>query len=140
MSAVAEVIVFPDVEDLLRVWLTAQLPALVPDVRVDAGRLPKTLPDKHVFVRRTGGVARDLVVDVPRVTFESRARTSTGAERLAAAVRALVGSLGRLGVLGDVPCYEVREISGPYLDPDPVNPGLHRYSASFELAVRGTAA
>ena len=130
-----EVIEFPDVEALLAGWLKAHqsAPAYV-------GSLPQTLPRSCVFVRRTGGTQNDLVRDLAQVTIECRAKTSGGAERLAARCRALMGSLARVGGHGGVTVHEVREFTAPYLDPDPVNPKLSRYSATYQVTVRGVVA
>lgn len=136
----AELIVFPDVEDLVRRYLLAELPARIANVGVDVGQLPATLPDRHVFVRRTGGTSQGLVVDVAQITLEARALRAGAAAALAGMVRALLGRAERDGWLVEVPVYDVRELGAPYLDPDPVNPKHHRYSATYQVAVRGSTA
>jgi hypothetical protein len=136
----AEVIVFADVEDLVRQYLQAEL-ATRPGqttTKAFAGQLPATLPAKSVLVTRTGGVTQDLVVDMAQVTIECRAASAGTAERLAALVRGLIGAAERDGHMLDVPIYEVREFSAPYSDPDPRNAAVYRYSATYQVAVRGT--
>lgn len=137
----AEVIIFPDVEDLVRVYLQTLVPARegMAAVKVYANKLPATLPAKSVLVTRTGGVSKDLVMDMAQVTIECRAGTAGEAERLAALVRGLVGAAEASGHLGDVPIYEVREFSAPYSDPDPRNEKFERFSATYQVAVRGFA-
>lgn len=138
----AEVIVFPDVEDVVRLYLEVELanrPAYA-TAKVHAGIKPQTFPARMVYVRRTGGPARDLVTDVAQVTVECYAKTGGQAANLAAVVRGLINAAERAGVMGEVPVYEVVEFSGPYLDPDPDAPTLSRYSATYSIAVRGTAA
>jgi hypothetical protein len=136
----AELIVFPDVEDLLRRHFAERIPPRISGVQAFAATLPATLPAKSVLVRRTGGPADSLVIDRAQITCESRAKTPGAAHELAQLVRALIGAAEREGVIGDVPVYDVREFSGPYLDPDPLNPTHARYSATYQVAVRGTAA
>lgn len=136
----AELIVFPDVEDLVRLHLRDRLAAHPSwtSARVFAATLPATLPPLSVLVRRTGGVPRDLVTDRPRVTLECRsAKTAGQAARLAAFVSAVIAAAGREGELATATLYTATEVSGIYLDPDPVHVTHHRYSATFELAVRG---
>lgn len=136
----AEVIVFPDVEDLVRLFLQDELASRPGQstTKVFAGQLPATLPAKSVLVTRTGGVTRDLVIDLAQVTIECRAATAGAAERLAALVRGLIGAAERDGRMGDVPIYEVRDFSAPYSDPDPRNEAVQRYSATYQVAVRGS--
>lgn len=134
----AEVVVFPDVEDLTRLHLQAE--PLLAGVSVYAGQLPATWPAELVLVRRTGGPSRDMVTDLAQVTIESRAKTAGRAQRIAAIVRAVLKAAALDGALDGVPLYEVRDLSGPYADPDPNHPTVPRYSATYQLAVRGAAA
>lgn len=137
----AEVIIFPDVEDLVRQYLQAAVVTRdgMSGVKVYANKLPETLPAKSVLVTRTGGVTKDLVMDMAQVTIECRAGTTGQAERLAALVRGLVGAAERDGHMVDVPIYEVREFSAPYSDPDPRNEKHERFSATYQVSVRGAA-
>jgi hypothetical protein len=130
---VAELITFPDVEDVVRSYLGAAL-----GVPAFAGTTPTTFPARSVAVVRTGGVARDLVTDMATLSVDCRAGASESAALdLARGVRAHMGAAERDGWMGTHRVYEVVEISGPYLNPDPLNPKQHRYSAIFQVAVRG---
>lgn len=135
MPAVAELITFPDVEEVVRGFLADVLDL----ADVSAGTTPKTFPARSVSIRRTGGLARDLIVDAAIVSIDCRAEASeTEAVCLARDVRAYLGAAERDGVMGATPVYEVLEISAPYLNPDPLNPSQHRYTAIYQVAVRGS--
>lgn len=131
----AEVIVFPDVEDELRVWLAGEVTA-----DVYAAQKPATFPSTFVYLRRTGGSSVDLITDAAQVTVECYALTGSAAFALAAEVRGLLGSLEREGTTGTMTVHAVTEFSGPYLDPDPLQPERTRYTATYRVAVRGTVA
>lgn len=134
----AEVIVFPDVEETVRAYLEAALAARGQATEGYAGTTPTGFPDRSFAVRRTGGFSRNLVTDVAQVSIDCRATKETAAERLSALVRAMVNAAELDGWMGDVPVSSVNEIAGPYLNPDPINPKQHRYSATYQVAVRGT--
>lgn len=138
MLAVAEVIVFDDVEDLTRLHLRDA--ALLDGVSVYAGKLPPTWPEELILVRRTGGPSRDMVTDLAQVTIECRAETDGRAARIASIVRGVLKAAALDGHLHTAPLYDARDLSGPYLDPDPNHPTVPRYSATFQLAVRGSVA
>lgn len=135
----AEVIVFPDVEDELRVWLAAALGDLeaFEGVAVYATQKPATLPSRFVYLRRTGGSARDMVTDLAQITVECYGGTTAAAERLTANVRGLLHSLGRIGSTGSMTVHDVAEFAAPYFDPDPLQPERFRYTATFQVATRG---
>ena len=135
----SQAIVFPDVEDLLRVFFLAQLGVIdgYTTAAVHAAERPDPLPSKFLLVTRTGGTSQDLVMDRAQVTVQAYARSGGSAERFAALARALMGRAERNGFLGTVPIYEVREFSAPYSDPDELAPEHHRYSATYQVAVRG---
>lgn len=137
----AETIVFPDVEDAVRLYLTAALAARTGFTTVTAttGTKPATFPAEFVHVTRTGGVA-DLVIDRPQITLESYAKKGSRTVAVAQMARALLHAAAREGALGAVTVYSLTELSGPYLDPDPNAPTFTRYSATIQLAVRGSAA
>lgn len=134
----AEVIVFPDVEDLIRRHL-AGVPMLS-GVGMYAGKLPATWPEELVLARRTGGPSRDMVTDLAQITIECRAKSAGRAQVIAQLVRAVLKAAALDGALDGVPLYEVRDLSGPYVDPDPNHPTVPRYSATYQLAVRGATA
>lgn len=131
-----QLVIFPDVEDLVRGYLASQLAQIEPDALVVAGSLPKDLPAKSVRVRRTGGPSDSVVLDRAQITVECRATIERKAAALAANVRAVVNALGRDPTAVNV--GRVAEFSGPYLDPDPVNPKQSRYTATYQVTVRGT--
>jgi hypothetical protein len=138
---VTEAIVFPDVEDLLRIYLADQLEDVFAftDIAVHAAQRPTPLPDRMVFLRRTGGTSRDIVTDLAQVTVEAYGRTGSDAILIAQMVQALMGTLERDGGTAGVAIHDVQVFSGPYLDPDQLAPNHYRYSATYQAAVRGTA-
>jgi hypothetical protein len=127
-----EAIIFPDAEDAVRAYLAGRV-----DASVYTAILPPQLPDKSVTITRTGGVERDIVTDEPMLSIDCRSNKGSVAERLAASVRSWLGVASREGRLGDVTLYEVVEVSGPYFNPDPVNPTQQRYTAIYRIALRG---
>jgi hypothetical protein len=139
----AEVIVFPDVEDLTRVELNTRFTATTEYTTVTAyaGKKPATLPNEFVFVHRTGGPSRNLITDAAQITLEAYSKKSGDrASAILNLARAFLAAAERDGTLNGVPLHEVTEFSGGYLDPDPDAPTFNRYSATLSLAVRGTAA
>ncbi|MDO8308564.1 MAG: hypothetical protein Q7V58_09465 [Actinomycetota bacterium] len=135
----SQAIVFPDVEDLLREFYVDQLAGIegYATVAVHAGERPDPLPAKFLLVTRTGGTSQDLVTDRAQVTVQAYAKSGGSAGRFASLARALIGRAERNGLLGTVPIYEVREFSAPYSDPDELAPEHYRYSATYQVAVRG---
>lgn len=132
-------IVFRDAEDLARRFLLSKLVG-VPELsgtQCFVGSLPKTLPALSVFIRRTGGPARDRVTDLAQLTFECRAKAGSKAERLVATVGGFLRWAEDAGMMLEAPVYEVNALSNGYLDPDPVNPSFERYTATFQVAIRG---
>ena len=138
----AEVIVMPDAEDALRLHFTAAFAArpAFATVAATTGGKPATFPAEFVHITRTGGPARDLVTDQPQITLESYAKRGSRAVAIANLARALLHAAARDGELGALTLYGAEEFVGPYLDPDPDAPSFTRYSATYQLAVRGHAA
>lgn len=128
-------VVFDDIEDALRRHLTA-----VTGVAAYAPPLPTTLPDRSILVRRTGGPTQDRMIDLAQVTVECRAATAMAAERLAADVASHLVEAGDVGWVHETAVSTVRALSGAYLDPDPTNPTMARYSALFQIAAKGRVA
>lgn len=129
----AEVIAFPDVEDLVRTHLADTL-----KVAAYAGTTAQDLPDRSVTVVRTGGIAQNLVTDAAMVSVDCRSgRSEQDAAHLAQLARAHLRAAEHAGWLAGVPLYRVAEIAGPYLNADPRNPTQHRYSATYQVTVRG---
>lgn len=130
-----EVIVFPDVEQLVIDGLTPELETLGFSVPV-ATRVPDPRPDEFVRVIRTGGSRVNLVVEAAQITVEAYAARESRAERLAALCR---GILPALDVVNGVQVYGVDEFAAPANLPDP-RTTQHRYSATYAVRVRGAAA
>jgi len=128
---VAELIVFPDVEQLLIDYLT-------PSLAVPVGTaVPNPRPTSFVTVNRFGGPRRGLVVDDAQLGFEYWAERESQAAQLAQLVRAHINALQGQRVNG-VQVYRVREFAGPANLPDPLS-GQPRYVQQFGVQVRGTA-
>lgn len=136
----SEVILFPDVEDAARLYLAAQFGARAgfTSVAATTGSKPATFPAEFVHVTRTGGPG-DLVIDRPQITVEAYAKRGSRAVSIANLARGLLNAAAREGQMGAVTVYGLTEFSGPYLDPDPDAPSYTRYSATYQLAVRGNA-
>lgn len=132
-----EVIVFPDVEDLLVTYLGAELTARGDTATVHT-RVPAPRPDRFVLVPRVGGTRRSLVVDSPTIGFECWAATDTAAEGLCSLVRGLVFALPRQPPVRGVQFYRVDEFGGPTNLPDPVS-NQSRYVFTAAVSCRGTA-
>jgi len=134
--------VMPDTEDAARLHLTAAFAARPAFAAVTAttGTKPATFPAEFVHIARTGGPARDLVTDQPQITLESYAKRGSRAVAIANLARALLHAAAREGEMAGVTVYGLTEFVGPYLDPDPDAPSFTRYSATYQLAVRGHAA
>lgn len=134
-----ELVVFPDVVDVLRTALLARLPEVGQPAPVVVGKVPAQLPHDGRFVRilRTGGVSQDVVIDRAMVTVESWAPTDKASIDLAQAARAVV--LATQGaVVSAVTVYSVVEFSGPANVPDPVSRSP-RHTQTFEVCTRGSA-
>jgi hypothetical protein len=128
----AELIRFPDIEDLVRRHLGPLL-----GVPVYAGITPRELPALSVTVTRTGGAQRSIVLDDARVSLDARAAsTPSAALDLARQLGPLLMKAGLEGFLAGNPLYDVTEDTGPYINPDPVNPSQHRYTCAYVLTVR----
>ncbi|MDI3330131.1 MAG: hypothetical protein QJR09_05260 [Micrococcus sp.] len=138
----AELIEFPDAEDLFRLGINGAAPELLgPAVRAFV-KMPPKLPERFVLVTRTGGAPRDLVTDVPMLSFDCYARTSgqpdeSVAVKMAGRLRAWVHALERAGELQGVPVYEVTGAGGPYRNPDPRAPQFARFTFTSTAALRG---
>lgn len=98
-------------------------------------RVPSPRLDRFVRTIRTGGIRRDLVTDVARLTFECWNTDKVDAERDAQIVRREVGEM-RGRTFAGIKVHGVEEISGPQDSPDP-DTGTPRYVLTIELALRG---
>jgi len=130
--------VMPDVEDGLRLWFPGAL-AAVGEAAVEsyAGSTPGDMAGRSVtFVATGGGV---IAVNVYRVTVsvDFRAASEAEAVRLGRIGAGLLGRLGFEQAAGSMTVTQVTPLSLPYLNPDPLNPSLHRVTALVELVVKG---
>lgn len=125
-----EVIVFPDVEQLVIDGIAPELAARGWVVPVTT-RTPNPRPAEYVRVIRTGGVRVNLVLERAQITVEAFAEREARAERLAALVRGILPTLEA--------AYDVDEFSAPGNLPDPTT-AQHRYTATYGVLVRGAAA
>ena len=131
----AELIVAADAADAVRLHLAAAMP----DVECTAGTTPTQFAERSINTVRVGGYQRDLVTDVATVSLDYRHTSSeAAAEELARLADAHLHAAERDGALGHLICHEVTTLAAPYLNPDPVNPSVHRVSASYQVAVRMT--
>jgi hypothetical protein len=130
-----ELVEFVDVEDLIRRYLAQNVS--VTGLSVHAGSLPAKVKPPSILVVRTGGPSDTLVLDRAQVTLECRGVSESAAAALAGAARSVLLAAERVGVMFGTPVYEVTEFSGPYFDPDAVNPVVPRYSSTYQIVVRG---
>lgn len=138
----AELIEFPDAEDLFRLGINEAGPDLLGPGVAAYVKLPPSLPARCVLVTRTGGVLRDMVTDAPMLSFDCYARTSgspdeNAAVTMAGRLRSWCSALERAGELLDVPVYEVTGAGGPYRNPDPRAPQFARFTFTITAALRG---
>lgn len=135
-----ELILFGDVEDDLRKHFNSTLPGFGFS-QVAHVKRPAKLPDSFVFIQRTGGPRRDMVTDQPQLTIECYASSKgspdeSAAIRLAGFVRSLMHALEG-SMLAGRQVDTAGEFSGPYNDPDPLAPKHARFTATYQIAVRG---
>lgn len=128
-----EVIEFPDAEAAFVAWLRA-LAGTYPGGFTASTEVKAGL---HVRVWRTGGTA-DLVRDFADMTLDVYADTTARASALAGWIRSRVFAAGRQGELGPHHIYEVTAFGAPRWNPDPDNPTVERYSATYTVPFRGT--
>jgi hypothetical protein len=134
-----EVIYTYDAEAAIRTWLMlacGENPPPGGPVVVIVPPSPSQWPARSVYVQRTGGSMRSLVVEQVQLTIECRAPTPKQALDLALHIRALVGVLRRSPLMGGIPVYGGGEVSAPYYDPDPDNDTLARVSQTHTLNLR----
>lgn len=133
-----EVIVFPDVEQLLVEWLPGRLQAAGITVTVVTA-VPSPRPAEFVRVLRVGGTAAEFYRDRATMLVEAWAGLESRAYEIAAVCRGLINALPGFDIGGYPPVYKVEEASGPANLPDPTS-AQHRYTATYALHVRGVAA
>jgi hypothetical protein len=132
-----ELLVAPDVVDLVCVWLRAELPDVPNQVVVPVHRaIPSPRPVAFVTVRLLGGGGRDSVLPLDRVTVavEAWAGNVAAAHDLAQNARAVVHAAQGV-VHAGVQVYRVEEGGGPVELPDPLS-NQSRVTFTVELLVR----
>lgn len=131
-----EVIVFDDIEDVLRLHLTDRLAEYGRAVPVSA-TVPTPRPDEFVVVPRIGGPRQNLVVDSPLIGVECWSDKASDALSLAQLTRGLIFAMQGETIEG-VTIYRVQEAAGPALLPDP-DSAQARYVFTVQLDMRGHA-
>lgn len=132
-----EVIVFPDVEELVVAYLNAAFASLSETARAST-KVPATRPAKFVRVIRTGGPS-SLVIDQAQLTLEAWASTAPVAAALMQLTRGLIKAIDRVSHEGETfQFYRPVEFSGPANRPDP-DSAMERYTETFSVGVRGKA-
>lgn len=125
-------IIFPDVElvvvEYLRTTLEAR-PEPFAEATVDI-RVPATMPERLVQVRRDGGVRLDNIREAARVTVNIFAETEADAADLTRLCRALLWAAPN-----GSPVVRVNDGSGPVAIPD--ESGRKRRFFTVEVIVRG---
>lgn len=99
---------------------------------------PSRSEDFETFlrVRRSGGVAANIVADSATILIESWAADEEAAMALAQRARQALHAVEGAVVAGS-PVYRVGEFSGPGQLPDPVS-GQPRVSQTFSITIRGS--
>lgn len=132
-----DVVIFPDIEELLVEYLSAELLEMGVGVPV-LTQIPAQRPESFVSVPRVGGPRRNQVVDAATISADSWALRPKAAHDLAQVVRGLIGALPGQS-LGGYPIYRVTEFTGPGNLPDPRSQHA-RYTQAFSILIRGFAA
>jgi hypothetical protein len=131
-----------DIEEDLRQYLQRVLNesgASETDIKCYAGTTPTEFPDRSVSILALAGAGmRDIVIEASTLSFDCRSEYSeTDAERLAAKT---VSALLQLNIDGDLGngafVYKAEQFSRHYLNPDPRNPTIHRYTTTFNVTSR----
>lgn len=133
----SEVLVAPDVEQLLIDYLTAALIARDAPTPV-GGQVPNPRPPSSVQVILTGGATLTRVTISPQVTIDCRATLKSQAARLANLTSGLMGAADGAMLSGRM-IYRVTAFALPASLPDPLTPGEYRYRQTFSVDVRITA-
>lgn len=137
MSAAPEVIVFPDVGDVLLTYLRDELGDRGDDALVVSKVPAKNRPTRLVLVRRLGGPRANLVTDNATIGVECFDDDMVEALHLAQLCRALlIAATG--AVLDGVTIGRVGDVGGPAELPDPVTDSP-RVIATFVVPARGAA-
>lgn len=101
-------------------------------------RVPDPMPLIMVRLSRTGGTRTSPVSELVQVSVDVWADTEEIAHDAAQTVRTQVYEMQHTDhTLGRIPVYQVDEIGGPVLLPDPNTAHKPRYVATYELHTRG---
>lgn len=131
----SEVVVFPDIQELLCDYLRGQLTEYgYTDIHVST-KVPTVRPDEFVRVMVVGGERRSVKIDAPRVVVESWGATEQSAADLAKVVRGLIFALDRHD---GVQVYNVRETQRPINLPDPKT-SHERFTGTYIVPIEGHA-
>ena len=132
-----DVVIFPDIEQLLVDYLNTELPNRGYEVSVHT-QIPNPRPETFVTVPRVGGPARNRVVDMATISCDSWAIRPKQAHDLAQMVRGVINALPGKALDG-YPIYRVTEFTGPGNLPDTQSQHA-RYTQAFSILVRGYVA
>lgn len=119
-----------DIETALYNLLTADKYSA--SAHVIPATLGNTLP--HIHVVRTGGVTRDVVIDIVSVDFDVYAETQADAMETATAFCGWVRELE--GTTVGSPCYASEITTLPYHNPDPRHPNIGRATLKAQITIR----
>lgn len=114
-------------------FLVANLSVGVP---VSTGMPADPKPPRFVRVQRIGGTRQTRVSDRPMLAVEAWATTAPLASALMTTVRQALAGLEGRSVAG-VTVYDVSEVGGPVNLPHPTVTDRQRYTATFEIQIRG---
>lgn len=119
-----------DIETALYNLLTADKYSA--SAHVIPATLGNTLP--HIHVVRTGGVTRDVVIDIVSVDFDVYAETQADAMETATEFCGWVRELE--GTTVGSPCYASEITTLPYHNPDPRHPNIGRATLKAQITIR----
>jgi hypothetical protein len=128
---------FGNPEAALVAVLTAALDTTTfPTVRASTDLIGMAAGQPWVRVSRAGGVpTRWMNLDNPVMDFDVMAGSKPAAAVLAEAVRSAVFAARGYSGHG-LAIFDVTDIDGPVWSPDPIRPGLARYTLKLSLVTR----
>jgi len=131
---VAEQVIPADAETALIRHLAARMPIDVRGFRLGAPA------HRQIQVRKTGGTTVDPAVDMAQLTVHVWGESTDDeqpTERLASKAVVWLRLADRAGFLDYVPMRNLRVLSTPYANPDPLT-GRARYTFTIAVDLRGT--
>lgn len=131
-----ELTTFGDPEWALAQAITSVLSEQNVAVEPIAGVLPAGLPPVSVHVEGLGGETPHPGVSLVEVKVNVRAESEMDARNLASLTHAALELLDEEQVDGDAQIVGVTPRQYPYLNPDPRNPKLVRFSQGAQLTVK----